>query len=77
MAFSTMLGSPFTTLITWCSNPDDFVNSSTRFFSAPSAAREPSNAALANAEVRRNSRLFWTDAMVYLSFALQPHRQAL
>src|SRR6266849_6232826 len=52
---SMMLGFPSTLFTTACSNPDDFVNTSTDFSDAPSKRLESASPAPVNVAARRNS----------------------
>src|SRR5260370_42537594 len=54
-AWSMMLGFPSTLFTTACSNPDDFVNTSTDLFEAPSSGLESASPAPVKVAVRRNS----------------------
>src|SRR5579864_3554319 len=65
MAVSAMLGLPFVTLITACSKPDDFVNSSTDLFFAARAGCESRSPAPAAAVVRRKSRRVESEFIFY------------
>src|SRR6267143_1106116 len=52
---STRLGFPSTLFTTVCSNPEDFVNTSTDLFDAPSSGLESASPAPVKVAVRRNS----------------------
>src|SRR5260370_39121294 len=54
-ASSTMLGFPSTRFTTSCSQPEDFVNTSTDLFDAPSNWSESARPAPVSVAVRRNS----------------------
>src|SRR5258708_40327961 len=55
MASSTMLGLPPTLFTTSCSQPDDFVKTSTDLFEAPSSGFESASPAPVSVAARRNS----------------------
>ena len=78
MAVSAMLGFRSVTLMTACSNPEDFVNSRTDLFFAALAGCESRSPAPAAAVVRRKSRrvengfILFVRCVPGLSFFVQP-----
>src|ERR1700730_1036157 len=55
MSSANILGLPCTLFTTACSKPDDFVNTSTDLFDAPSSGLESASPAPVKVAVRRNS----------------------